>query len=86
MKFFETHFEEYANVKENLHPKLEKIFNKFPKKLSKLKNLIFYGPKGIGKYTQMLKSIKQYSNTELNYERKINLSYNNKHQYQQLYQ
>ena len=41
MKFFETHFEEYVNVKENLHPKLEKIFNKFPKKLSKLKNLIF---------------------------------------------
>jgi hypothetical protein len=76
MKFFETHFEEYANVKENLHPKLEKIFNKFPKKLSKLKNLIFYGPKGIGKYTQMLKCIKQYSPSELKYDKKISITYN----------
>ena len=58
MKHFETHFEEYANVKNNLHTKLEKTFNKFPKKISQLKNIIFYGSKGIGKYTQMLKCIK----------------------------
>ena len=76
MKYFETHFEEYVNVKENLHPKLEKIFNKFPKKLSQLKNIIFYGPKGIGKYTQMLKAIKQYSPTDLKYEKKISITYN----------
>ena len=76
MKYFETHFEEYVNVKENLHPKLEKIFNKFPKKLSQLKNIIFYGPKGIGKYTQMLKAIKQYSPSDLKYEKKISITYN----------
>ena len=74
MKFYETHFEEYIaeNKKVNLHPKLEKVFDKFPKTIQELKNIIFYGPSGTGKYTQMLKSIKQYSNTELNYERKIN--------------
>jgi DNA polymerase III delta prime subunit len=76
MKFLETHFEEYINVKDNLHPKLEKIFNKFPKKLIDLKNLIFYGPNGVGKYTQVLKSIRKYSPSDLKYEKKISVTYN----------
>jgi hypothetical protein len=82
MKFHETHFEEYitANQKEDLHPKLDKVFNKFPKKINGLRNLIFYGPTGVGKYTQMLKSIKRYSPTELKYEKKISVSFN-KQQY-----
>jgi hypothetical protein len=76
MKFLETHFEEYINVKENLHPKMEKVFAKFPKNFTALKNIIFYGPSGTGKYTQMLKSIKHYSPSELKYEKKISLTYN----------
>jgi hypothetical protein len=82
MKFYETHFEEYINEnnKVNLHQKLDKIYNKFPKTLNEFKNLIFFGPNGTGKYTQMLKSIKKYSPTELKYEKKISLTYN-KHQY-----
>ena len=82
MKFYETHFEEYINesLKNNLHPKLDKIYNKFPPTLYELKNLIFFGPSGIGKYTQMLKSIKKYSPTELKYEKKISITYN-KQQY-----
>ena len=78
MKFYESHFEEYIteNNKENLHPKLDKIYNKFPKTLYELKNLIFYGPNGTGKYTQMLKAIKKYSPTELKYEKKISVTYN----------
>jgi len=80
MKFHETHFEEYINAKENLHPKLEKVFAKFPKKIHDLKNLIFYGPNGVGKYTQMLKSIRKYSHTDLKYEKKISVTYN-KQQY-----
>jgi hypothetical protein len=80
MKFHETHFEEYINAKENLHPKLEKIFAKFPNKIQELKNLIFYGPNGVGKYTQMLKSIRKYSPTDLKYEKKISVTYN-KQQY-----
>ena len=80
MKFHETHFEEYIK-KENLHPKLEKIYNhNFPKTINKLGNLIFYGPSGVGKYTQMLNSIKQYSPSELKYEKKISLTFN-KQQY-----
>jgi hypothetical protein len=82
MKFHETHFEEYiiANQKEDLHPKLDKIFGKFPKKINDLRNLIFYGPNGVGKYTQMLKAIKRYSSTELKYEKKISVTFN-KQQY-----
>ena len=82
MKFYETHFEEYINEnqRENLHPKLNKIYEKFPKNISDLKNLIFFGPSGTGKYTQMLKSIKRYSPTDLKYEKKISITYN-KQQY-----
>jgi hypothetical protein len=82
MKFYETHFEEYINENNrgSLHPKLNKIYDNFPKTLHELKNLIFFGPNGTGKYTQMLKSIKKYSPTELKYEKKISLTYN-KQQY-----
>ena len=82
MKFYETHFEEYINEnnRADLHPKLNKVYEKFPNELNKLKNLIFFGPNGIGKYTQMLKSIQKYSPTDLKYEKKISLTYN-KQQY-----
>ena len=78
MKYYESHFEEYIieNNRENLHPKLEKLYSKFPKEFNKLRNLIFFGPNGVGKYTQMLKSIKRYSPSELKYEKKISVTYN----------
>ena len=83
MKFYETHFEEYIieNQKENLHPKLEKLLTKFPKDKNKLHNIIFYGPSGVGKYTQMLKSIKKYSPSDLKYEKKISVTYNKQQYY-----
>ena len=78
MKFYETHFEEYISESNriNLHPKLDKIYEKFPNTIQELKNIIFYGPSGTGKYSQMLKSIKKYSVTDLKYERKISVTYN----------
>jgi len=80
MKFLESHFEEYTNevCKMNLHPKLEKIYSHFPDTLENLGNLIFYGPSGVGKYSQMLYSIKKYSPSELKYEKKISLTYDKK--------
>jgi hypothetical protein len=80
MKYHETHFEEYLQ-RESVHPKLDKLYNNFPSKLGNLKNLIFYGPGGVGKYTQMLKAIKQYSPTELKYEKKISLTFNKQQYY-----
>ena len=78
MKINETHFEEYlhTNQDENLHPKLDKIIQKFPERLQDIRNIIFYGPSGVGKYTQMLRSIKKYSPTELKYEKKLCVTYN----------
>jgi hypothetical protein len=83
MKFYETHFEEYTteNARVNLHPKLNALYEIFPNNINELKNLIFYGPNGTGKYTQMLKSIKKYSPTELKYEKKISVTYNKQQYY-----
>ena len=82
MRFYDTHYDEYikSNEEINLHPKLMQIYKNFPNKLNELKNLIFYGPSGVGKYTQMLLSIKKYSPSNLKYEKKISLLYN-KHTY-----
>ena len=80
MKYHETHFEEYTQ-RESLHPKLDKLYHTFPSKLGDLKNLIFYGPGGVGKYTQMLKSIQKYSPTELKYEKKISITFNKQQYY-----
>ena len=78
MKYHETHFEDYLVEleRENLHPKLEKIYKQFPEHVQQFKNVIFFGPAGVGKYTQMLKSIKKYSPSELKYEKKICVSSN----------
>lgn len=80
MKFYESHFEDYINEvsKMNLHPKLEKCYSQFPDTINKLGNLIFYGPSGVGKYSQMLYSIKKYSPTDLKYEKKLTLTYDKK--------
>ena len=79
MKFYESHFEEYivSNQKINLHPKLEGVFLKnFPDSIQQLKNVIFYGPSGVGKYTQVLRAIKKYSPSELKYEKKLSIVFN----------
>jgi hypothetical protein len=78
MKFQETHYEDYliSNQKNDLHPKLNKTFDRFPNKIKDLRNLIFFGPSGVGKYTQVLKVIKKYSPTELKYEKKISVTFN----------
>ena len=77
MNFHETHFEHYLNAanENTLHPSLALAYKKFPPKIANLKNLIFYGPKGVGKYTQMLMAIKKYSPSELKYEKKLSVTF-----------
>jgi len=79
MKHHETLFEEYisANAVTNLHPKMNNIFKLFPKSIHQLKNVIFYGAIGIGKYTQVLKCINIYSQSNLKYEKKISIGLHN---------
>jgi hypothetical protein len=83
MKFQETHYEEYIQTvkKYNLHSKLEGLYEQFPTNLDKIGNLIFYGPSGVGKYSQLLYFIKRFSPTELKYEKKLNVTYDKKQYY-----
>jgi len=76
MKYYETHFDDYLFTSEkfNLHPELSTTFDAFPKNIRQLKNVIFYGPPGSGKYTQVLKILKKYSPSELKYEKKMKLT------------
>ena len=72
---YEKHFENYLQV--NHHYDLHPQFNN-ENDLSKqfIENTIFYGPNGVGKYTQILKNIKKYSPSELKYEKKMSVTYN----------
>ena len=79
MKYYSTRFEDYISEleKKNLHTDITK-------KLVSLKpfsDIIIYGPSGIGKYSQVLNYIKNFSPTQLKFERKMNFSYNNKKQH-----
>jgi len=76
MKFHETYFDDYVNKDNLLHTKLNKLYDNFPNDLKDLKNIIFYGPPGVGKYSQMLYAIKRYSPSELKYEKKISINFN----------
>lgn len=80
MKFFETHFDEYVQSVHrcSLHPHLSKLYEQFPKRLSDLQNLIFYGPKGVGKYSQVLACISRYSHTDLKYEKRMSVAHTDK--------
>jgi hypothetical protein len=73
MKYLSTRFEEYIieSKKKNLHKELIEIQNILHSDIKKQNNIIFYGPPGVGKYTQALNYIKNFSPTKLKYERKI---------------
>jgi DNA polymerase III delta prime subunit len=76
------HFDDYIqkHKKQSMHPKLNTLYSNFPTSVHNLKNLIFYGPVGVGKYTQALSCIRKYSPSELKYEKKLTINYD-KEQY-----
>lgn len=75
MKFHETHFEEYiASVeKHNIHPEMASLRDTFPPTLAEFGNLIFHGPSGVGKYSQLLWLLKKYSPSELKYDKRMTI-------------
>lgn len=75
MKFYETHYEDYINAikKYNIHEELIETIHRFPHKNNEITNLIFYGPTGVGKYSQVLNIIQKYSPSELKYDKKITI-------------
>ena len=84
MKYLSTRFEEYIYdcSSSNLHTELNGIHTSLHEHIDKQNNIIFYGPSGVGKYTQALFYIKNFSPTNLKYERKIIIASNSKKQYQ----
>jgi len=77
MKFYETSYDEYLSSYEkyNLHPELDFIKTSLPKSVNDFKNIIVYGAAGVGKYTQVLSILQQYSPTRLKYDKKIYTTY-----------
>jgi len=77
-KKFDTHFHEYTDHCDevSLHPKMEDFYKTLPPSLNQLKNMMFYGPSGVGKYTQVLQCIKRYSPSKLKYDKKISITFN----------
>lgn len=77
MKKLHLTCDEYINYDKkidlhNFNYSKHSIFNS----LDNFKNLIIYGPNGIGKYTQSLQIIKNFSEKNLKYERKISFEFN----------
>ena len=72
MKFYASTFEEYlvAVEKYNLHPELLETWKKLPPVPP---NMIFYGPPGVGKYTQVLRAIQKYGPRP---QKKISIQFN----------
>jgi len=83
MKFLQSRFDEYiiAKEKNNLHLELEGIYNSPSTGLNNKRHLIFYGPTGVGKYTQVLNYIKPFSDSDLKYERKFTFNFQNKREF-----
>jgi hypothetical protein len=80
MKYFSSKFEEYVTDcnKYNMHKNIKPLYSSMSNDLDKQNHLIFNGPSGIGKYTQVLNYIKKFSPTNLRFERKINITSSNK--------
>ena len=75
MKYYETSFDDYLKSKQlyNIHPELEEIQNRLPRSAKQMENLIIYGPPGVGKYTQTLNIISNYSESQLKYDKKLEI-------------
>lgn len=64
-----AHFEDYTQSKYKPQFRLPPDINDMP-------NIVFYGPSGTGKYTQMLKTIQSVSPSKLKYEKRLNITFN----------
>jgi len=80
MKYQSTKFEDYIqNCKKfNMHKELLPLLDNIDNNIKNTNNLILYGPSGTGKYTQALNYIKNFSPTNLRFERKMNFNYDSK--------
>ena len=80
MKIHATKYSDYLdNYDSNtLQKKTSELLNNLSNKLHEQSNYIIYGPPGTGKYTLALSHIRKYSDTNLQYEKKICVNENDK--------
>jgi hypothetical protein len=73
MNYLENTFHKYVESveKNNIHPELENMINNYSDNIEEFSNTIFYGPSGVGKYSQILKLISKYSKSNLKYSKKL---------------
>jgi len=83
IKYYETHYNEYVSAckKENLQLKLPNMYEKMGKTIEEMNNIIFYGPAGTGKYSQVLNYLTEFSPTQLKYEKKATVIYDKQEYY-----
>jgi len=76
MKYYETSYDEHIRSvnMNNMHPELKQLYCNLPKNKTHLTNMCFYGPSGVGKYSQVLFMLKKYSPTELKYDKKLTVT------------
>jgi hypothetical protein len=72
MKYYETTFDEYVQSvqKNNFHSEIQ---NTAGMDLRQMKNAVFYGGSGVGKYSQVLNWICRYSPSHLKYDKKMTI-------------
>ncbi len=75
MKKLQSTCEEYCNYDKSIDLHNISYYKNKNDTIENLPNLIIYGPVGIGKYTQALQIIKNYSATSLKYERKMSFEH-----------
>lgn len=75
MKYYESTFDEYLHSGDaiNLHPEISPVIAQFPKTVSDFRNILVYGPTGVGKYTQVLQFIRKYSASDLKHGKRISV-------------
>ena len=76
MKIHDNHFEDFLKNKKlhDLHPKFD--YSVIPNSINDMKNMILYGPPGIGKYSHVLSIIEKFSPSKLKYEKKMTVTFN----------
>lgn len=81
MKFLESSFNDYLQKIDEYNIHNKKIGTINFDCFDKLNNIILYGSKGIGKYSQALNIIRNYSSSDLKYEKKFNILFQNKYNF-----
>lgn len=64
-------FIEQLKDSKHINNKYISIFNSLSNDINNIPSFIFYGPPGVGKYTDVLKLLNKYSPSHLSYEKKI---------------